>query len=156
MKRLLLLLLLMASPLAVFAQTTVTGTVVDANGNAYFPGTVSAQIILASGQPIPPGVPASGSIGPFLTTSGGNFSVSVASPQTWLFTLCGAAVNIGPKGNPNPGQVCFSTGPIPISGGTLSITSQIQAVPPPLLGPGNGGSVAGNAAIKPQSSDNIQ
>ena len=71
--------LLFAIP--VLAQTsTVTGTVADSNGNAYFPGTVSAQVILVSGQPNPPGVPASGSIGPFPTTSGGNFSVSVARP----------------------------------------------------------------------------
>src|SRR5204862_4718190 len=93
-----------------WAQTTiVTGTAVDSNGNAYFPGTISAYIVLSTGQAPPPGVPASGSIGPFSTAAGGSFSISVPSPFLWQFTICGVPTNIGPRANPSPTQVCFST-----------------------------------------------
>ena len=132
-----LLLLLAVLPRIIIAQTTtVTGAVTDANGNPYFPGTVSAYINLASGQPLPPGVPASGSIGPFPTTAGGNFVVVVASPFSWSFTICGTPPDIGPKGNPNPKQVCFTTPAIPISGLSQSIIPNLGPIP--LLGPGGG------------------
>lgn len=139
MKRLVLVTILaLLSALNTWAQTTtVTGTVADANANAYFPGTVSAFIQLNTGQPLPAGVPASGSIGPVATTSGGNFSVTVASPFTWVFTICGVPVNIGPRGNSTPTQICFSTGPIAISGGSQSITGNLPTVP--VIGPGGSG-----------------
>lgn len=126
--------LLLFPVLASAQTTTVTGTAVDANGNAYFPGTVSAYIVLAAGQPLPAGVPASGSIGPNATTSGGNFSVVLTSPLTWQFTICGTPTNIGPRANPTPIQVCFTTGPIAISGASQVITSSLV---PLLLGPVN-------------------
>lgn len=144
MKRLLITIIFLAVAVTASAQTTtVTGVVVDPNGNAYFPGTVSAAIILNSGQPIPAGVPASGSIGPFNMTSGGNFSVIVASPFTWAFTICGAPVSVGPRVNPTPTQVCFSTLPIAISGASQVITSNLGTIPN--LGP-NVNSIPGNAA----------
>jgi hypothetical protein len=137
-RKLLLLLALLMPSLLLAQTTTVTGVVADANSNAYFPGTVSAFIVLATGQPIPSGVPASGSIGPNATTSGGNFSVTLASPYSWIFTFCAAPVNIGPLANNTPKQVCFTTGPIAISGTSQVITSQLGTIP--LLGPGSGGS----------------
>lgn len=144
MKRLLIMIIFLAMAVSASAQTTtVTGVVVDPNGNAYFPGTVSAAIILNSGQPIPAGVPASGSIGPFAMTSGGNFSVTVASPFTWTFTICGTPVSVGPRANPTPTQVCFSTLPIAISGASQVITSNLGTIPN--LGP-NVNSIPGNAA----------
>lgn len=135
MKRLLLLLLLLVPSLALSQTTTVTGVVVDANGNPYFPGTISASVVLNTGQPTPAGVPASGSIGPFATTSGGNFSVTVASPLSWIFTICSPPTNIGPRGNGTPTQVCFNTSPIAVSGGSQVITGSLPAIP--ILGPSN-------------------
>lgn len=139
-RKLLSLLLLLLPSLLLAQTTTVTGTVVDPNGNPYFPGTVSAYIILNSGQALPPGVPASGSIGPFPTTAGGNFSVTVASPLTWQFTICGAPVNIGPRANAIPTQICFPTVAIAISGASQSITANLPS-PIPLLGPNVGNAV---------------
>lgn len=137
MRQLTLLLILLLTGGVVAAQTTtVTGTAADANGNAYFPGTVSAAIQLNSGQPLPAGVPASGSIGPFATTTGGAFSVTVASPFTWVFTICGTPKSIGPLGNNTPTQVCFTTGPIAVSGPSQSITANLTGVP--ALGPAGG------------------
>lgn len=154
MRKLLLLLIVVISLLAgagAGAQTTtVTGTVADANGNPYFPGTVSAYIILNTGQALPPGVPASGSIGPFSTVAGGNFSIPVPSPFLWQFTICGVPTNIGPRANPVPTQVCFSTTAIPISGVSQVITGSLP-LPIPLLGPGGGG---GGSLTSPVTSPN--
>src|SRR5271170_3034063 len=139
MRRLLPLLALLLGlliPSLSLAQTTVTGTVVDANGNAYYPGTVSAYIVLPTGSPRPSGVPASGSIGPFRTTIGGNFSVVVASPYNWVFTICGLPTNIKPRGNATPTQQCFSTSAILISGSSHVITGNLGVVP--VLGNGFG------------------
>lgn len=140
MKRLLILLLLLIPALAQAQTTTVTGVVVDANGNAYFPGTVSAAISLNTGQALPAGVPASGSIGPFATTPNGNFSVTVASPFSWTFTICGTPKSIGPLGNSTPTQVCFTTAAIAISGASQVITSNLPTIP--LLGSTGGSSIA--------------
>lgn len=143
-----LLLLLALSATAALAQTTVvSGTVADANQNAYFPGTVSAYIALASGQALPAGVPASGSLGPTPTTAGGVFSITVPSPFSWSFTFCGTPVNLGPRGNNTPTQTCFSTAAIAISGASQALTAlQIGTVP--LLGPG--GSASGGGALVDQ------
>lgn len=146
------LALLFIAAVPAFAQiTTVSGTVVDVNGNAYFPGTVSASVSLGAGQALPAGVPASGSIGPFPTTVGGNFSVTVQSPLTWVFTICGAPKNIGPLANGTPTQVCFPTGPIAISGVGQSLTTLLTSIP--LLGPGgtSGGGSSGDRTISPLS-----
>jgi hypothetical protein len=142
----LITLLVILGACACEAQTTaVTGTVADANGNAYFPGTVSAAIVLNSGQALPAGVPASGSIGPVATTSGGNFSVVVASPFSWVFTICGTPVSLGPRGNPTPTQTCFSTAPIAISGASQVLTAgQLGTIP--LLGPSGGSGISSVSA----------
>jgi hypothetical protein len=139
LRKILFVVLALLVPSLTFAQTTtVTGTVKDANGNLYASGTVSAFISVGTGQPLPAGVPASGSIGPFNLTVSGTFSVTVASPFTWVFTVCGTPVNIGPRGNPaSSNSVCFSTSPLAISGGTLDITANLPVVP--VLGPGGGG-----------------
>lgn len=139
-----LLLLVLFAPCA-FGQstTTVTGTnIQDGNSNPFFPGTVSATISLATGQPIPAGVPASGTL-VSATTSGGNFSLTLASPLTWTFTLCASPVNIGPTTNPTPKQVCFSSSPIAVSGPSQDVSAALNAVaslPANQLGPKVGGS----------------
>jgi len=137
------------SSLGSFAQTTtVTGTVKDANGNLYANGTVSAFLILGTGKPVPVG--ASLSSGPFPLTAAATFSVSLFSPATYTFTVCGTPVSIGPRGNPIPNSVCFGTAFIAVSGGSLDITTQINAVPPTILGPGgNPSGVLVNPVITP-------
>lgn len=145
-KRLLFVLVALAGP--AFAQTTtVTGTAQDPTATPYANGTVSATIILNTGQGIPAGVPASGSISPQSTSSTGTFSVVVPSPFTWVFTICAPPPSIGPRGNVTPQQVCFNTGPIAISGGSQNITANINAVPPPAIGITAGGVGAGGAPV---------
>lgn len=122
--------------------TTVTGTVKDANGNPYAGGTISGFISSLAGRPVPAGVPASGSTGPFTIPSTGVFSISVPSPFTWLFTVCGTPPSLGPRGNPTPTQVCFPIPPIAISGGSQDITTQINAALPPALGPASSGTIS--------------
>ncbi len=136
------LLLTLAFAVCSFAQATVTATVTDANNNAYFPGTVSAYISLPTGQALPVGVPASGSIGPNATTAGGAFSVTIpVTGYSWIFTVCGPPVNLGPRGNPTPTQTCFTTPAILISAST-SITGSLGTIP--LLGPGGSSSSSGS------------
>lgn len=143
--------LVLLSAIGAGAQTTtVTAVVADANSNAYFPGTVSAFIVLNTGQPLPAG--ASLSTGPIASTSGGNFSIVVFSPASYQFTFCGVPPSIGPRGNVTPNQVCFSTQPIAIAGGSQTITSNLPS-PIPALGPGGSGGITSiGASIDPKQS----
>ena len=126
-------LLLFASPL--IAQTTVSGTAIhDKNQNLYSNGTASAQTVVASGL-------RSVTTGPIATDSAGSFSMSLAT-GTYTFTLCALPVNIGPTTNPTPQQVCFTSGPIAVSGGSLDISSQLNALAAQ-LGPNLAGATAG-------------
>lgn len=126
-RKLLILLAICLAPVLAPAQTNVTGTVVDSNGNAYANGTASAIKVVASG--LNPGVPT------VVSTSGsGVFSMpSLPSPSTYLFTICAAPANLGPRANPTPPQVCFTTNPILVSGASLDISSLLGTVP--ILGP---------------------
>lgn len=132
---LILLLLLLASP--VLAQNTVTGTITDANGNAYANGTVSAIGTSAFG--LPAGATVNGA-----TNSSGAFSISLPNGN-FVFTVCAAPTLLGvPTVNNTPKLTCFSnTAPISISGsGDISTQLNAYAV---LLGPkSGGGSPAGN------------
>ena len=125
--------LILASAIPVICQssTTVTGTVIDSNGNPYANGTVSAFLILSVGQPVPPG--AIQSSGPYPISATGTFSFSIASPYTYTFSLCAMPVNLGPTVNPTPKQICFSTPPISISGSSQSITNSLGTVA--IIGP---------------------
>jgi len=102
-----------------FAQTTVTATVTDPNGNPYANGTASAQSVAASGQatiyttPIP--------------TSGAGFFSMTLNAATYVFTVCAPPTQLGPSANPTPTQVCFQSGPIAISGGTQDVSIQLNA-----------------------------
>jgi len=120
------------------AQTTVTATVVDPNGNPYFPGTVVAANVPNSGQP-------QTSTSPSATTTGGAFSLSLA-PDTYTFTLCASPAQLGPTVNLTPKQVCFTSPPIAVSGVSQDVSSQllpVAAVLGPKLGGGNINSVTG-------------
>src|SRR5690242_15642782 len=116
MKTFLFVLLL---SLSAAAQITVTGTVVDPNGNPYANGSTSAQNLPASGQPIV-------STTPVPINSSGAFSLFIPSAGTWVFTACAPPTKLGPTQNPQPSQICFQTVPISISGNT-DISAQLTA-----------------------------
>jgi len=106
MKRSLVTLSLLAIlSCAAFAQNTVTGTIRDPNGNAYASGTVSAYSGTGNGTT------------PLALSASGFFTMSLPT-GTYLFTICGVPVNLGPRGNPAPQQVCFVSSAISISGTT--------------------------------------
>jgi hypothetical protein len=88
-----------------FAQNTVTGTVRDPNGNPYANGTVSAYTGVGNGTT------------PLALSASGFFSLSLAT-NTYVFTICGVPVNLGPRGNPAPNLTCFTTAPIAIAAST--------------------------------------
>lgn len=137
----LLLASLLMFVLPALGQTTVTGTVVDPNGNVYANGTVSATLTGASGiQYQLSGSPAPVSSGPFPMTALGTFSFplgdnSVISPpgSGYIFTLCAQSVGLGPA--VTPVRICFNTAPITVTGPFQDITGPIGASPPAILGP---------------------
>jgi hypothetical protein len=118
MKTLFLFLLL---SLAAAAQTTVTGTVVDPNGNPYAGGSASAQNLPASGQALI-------SVTPVAINSAGLFSMTVPSAGNWVFTLCAPPTSLGPTQNPQPSQICFTTQPIAVSGSTQDISASLAPI----------------------------
>jgi len=135
MKKFLLLFALLLTP-SPPAPTTVTGVGVrDTNGNFYSNGTISAFIVLNSGQPLPAG--ATLSSGPFPLDSTASFSISVFGPASYQFTVCGTPVNIGPRANAIPNSVCFTTDSILITGGSQDITANLNAAAK-ILGPAVG------------------
>lgn len=121
--------------------TTVTGTnISDSNGNPYANGTASAIQVVPTGQNA--GNPLNVS-----TTSSGSFTMVLASPASYVFTICAAPVNIGPKANLTPQQVCFSSLPILISGVSQDVTGNLPTAP--ILGPGGSGGASAIVALKP-------
>jgi hypothetical protein len=130
MKKPLLIFLFFAAQCAL-AQTTVTGTIVDPNGNPYANGTVVAVTVVATGQK-------SVSTSPIPLNSVGFFSTALPA-AIYTFSLCGSPVNLGPQVVPPPSQICFVTLPITVSGsGSLDISTTANAVAS-ILGPKLGG-----------------
>lgn len=129
---------------ASFAQATlVTGTITDPNANPYALGTASAFQVVTSGQ-------ASTSTSPVPTDVNGLFSMFLPA-GTYLFTVCAppSLLNV-PTTNPAPKQVCFTSGPIAISGMTQDVSAALNAIAV-TLGPksqitsgGGGGGGGGN------------
>lgn len=109
-----------------FAQTTVTGTIVDPNSNPYANGTVSAKTVAATGQPTISTSPAS-------LNGSGFFSITL-NANTYIFTVCAMPVQLGPTVNPTPKQVCFSSTPIAISGGSMDVSATLNPLAA-VLGP---------------------
>lgn len=99
-------------------STTVTGTIVDPNTNAYANGTVSAQTVPTNGQAIQSTTPAA--------LSGSGFFSIVIPSNTYIFTFCASPVNIGPLGNVTPQQVCFQSGVLVIAGGSMDISATVN------------------------------
>jgi hypothetical protein len=123
------LLCLIAAGSAAAQTTTVTGTITDLNSNPYANGTASAFLILPTGAPIPVGAILSTTVP---TNTLGFFSFSgttaLASPQTYIFTMCAMPVNIGPTTNLIPKQVCFTSPAILISGASQDVSSTLNTV----------------------------
>lgn len=147
MRKLLLVLaaviiMLVGAPRASAQTTIVTGTVKDANGNPYANGTATAFLAVPVGQPTPSGARLSTTIP---TNASGTFAftgtTALASPQSYIFTLCAPPLNIGPTTNPTPTQVCFSAGPTAVSGASLDIGTALSAVAVQL------GPVTGSASV---------
>lgn len=139
MKNLVILLLLLLAAGA-WAQTTVTGTVVDPNGNAYANGTASAYSVASSGQ-------ATISISPVPTNSVGAFTMTIPAAGTYIFTICAppTLANV-PATNPSPKQVCFTSQPLIISGGAMDISANLIAVAV-VLGPKSGSGGGGSGSV---------
>lgn len=140
--------------------TTVTGTVQDANGNAYAAGDVtfflpkpsSGVTPTVSGAPITNvtgyAVDANGNyvLGPFNLNSSGAFSVTVQgndvitpASTTYNVRIRGKSVNLGPGAAIVP--IDYRVSAISITGSSQSISTQLQAAAP-LIGPKSGSSSA--------------
>lgn len=119
LRKLFFFFLFLSAPL--FAQTIVTGTVVDPNGNPYARGTASAYSLPASGQPVVSTTPVS-------TSTAGFFSLTIPSSGNYVFTICAPPVPLGPTQNPTPAQICFSSQPIAVSGGAQDISAALNSV----------------------------
>jgi hypothetical protein len=130
------LLVLLGCTVSRAQNTTVSATIVDPNGNAYALGTVSAQTVVSTGQ-------SSTSTTPVGLNAAGVFSISLPSTRTYVFTICGSPVQLGPRANPTPTQLCFTSPPIFITGGSQNVTSAVGT--PAILGPAIN-SISGNAA----------
>lgn len=118
-RKLLAVLVLWVAP--AFGQTTtVTGTIVDPNGNPYATGTASAFKQVPLGQN--PGTPVNSN-----TSNLGAFSMVLPSPASYVFTICAPPTQIGPTGNPTPVAVCFSNPtPIAISGASQDVSAALN------------------------------
>jgi hypothetical protein len=113
--------------------TTATGTVTDPNGLPYARGTISAVLVTsatpkftATNQPYTPptqpvGLDLSGS---FVMQLADNTLLSPGGTQ-WTFTVCSGQGTVQPA--IGKGSVCFTAGPLTISGATQSITATLNA-----------------------------
>lgn len=123
------------------AQTVVTGTIVDPNGNPYANGTASAYTVAGTGQ-------ATQYTSPVATSAAGFFTLTI-QPNVYIFTICAPPTQIGPLGNPTPTQVCFTSSPIVISGSALDISAQLNPLAI-VIGPsgsGMGGGINTSAVL---------
>lgn len=116
-------LLLLAFSSSAAAQTTVTGTIHDLQGNPYANGTASAFLAVVSGQTQPPSTN--------VTTTAGGFFTMTLNAGSYAFTLCAPPVArppIAPTNNPSPTQICFSSAPIVISGGSQDVSANLNSI----------------------------
>ena len=113
--------------------TTVSGTVIDPNGLAYTNGTIIAALVssgtpkfTASNQPYTPPTQPVGlnSAGSFIMQLADNTQLTPGGSQ-WSFQVCSAAAAVPPAFGKGP--LCFSIGPLTISGTSQSITAPLTA-----------------------------
>jgi len=125
--------------------TTVTGTVTDPNGLPYANGTIAATLVLPGGTSptlngfayTPPSQPAGlNAVGAFVMQLADN-TVLLPGATQWNFKVCSAAGTVQPAGGKGP--VCFTVGPLTISGTLQSINSQLTAAAQSLSSSNAGG-----------------
>lgn len=124
---------LLAIPCAFAQFTIVTGTVIDPNGFPYAGGTIVATLVSPGGTSVtlngfaytPPATPAGlNSAGAFIIRLGDNSILSPGGTQ-WRFSVCSSIGTVQPaEGN---GPVCFTAGPLTISGSSQDISTTLQA-----------------------------
>lgn len=117
-------------------KTIVSGTVHDPNGIPYSNATLTGKLIVSGtpkvGQQLIPST-----VGPISLDLAARFSASIYSNATitpagsqWQFRVCEIPGVAPPLG---PGQVCFTSPPITITGNSQSITTQLNAAASSLL-----------------------
>jgi len=135
-------------PTAAAAQfTTVSGTVTDPNGLPYAGGTISATLI-SSGTPTLSGLPYTPPSQPTGLNSAGSFTLQLGDNTVlqpggtqWKFIVCSGVATVQPAIGKGP--ICFTAGPITISGSSQSITATLTAAALALTVPVGGGGVSG-------------
>jgi hypothetical protein len=157
MKRFLLASLLALFCLPAFAQfTQVSGTVTDPYGVPYSNGTISAVLVISgtptlNGQPYTPPTQPNGLnlAGAFGMQLADNTQLSPGGSQ-WNFTVCSGGGTVQPAIGYGP--ICFTSGPMTISGTSQNLSSTLNALAPALTvmptgayaGLTNGITVSGN------------
>jgi hypothetical protein len=131
-KRFSILTVLFVASTAWAQFTTVSGTVTDPNGLPYANGTITATLV-TSASPTLNGFAYTPPTQPVGLNAAGSFTMRLAdntvllpAATKWNFTVCSGAGTIQPAGGNGP--VCFTAGPITISGASQSISGQLQAV----------------------------
>lgn len=130
-------MLVLACPAFAQNQTTVTGTLTDPNGIAYYPATVLACLSPSTlnpkvgGNSINLNQGSNYCIGPVNTSSSGSFQMALytnasitPAATTWIFTVQ-AAGTAPPIGN---GTLNFSSAGVTISGTSQDVSTNINSV----------------------------
>jgi len=111
--------------------TQVTGTVIDPNSIPYAFGTISATLV-SSASPTLNGLPYTPPTQPTGLDQNGKFIMQLADNTAllpgatqWKFTVCSTIGTVQPSIGKGP--VCFTAGPITISGTSQDITATLNA-----------------------------
>jgi hypothetical protein len=111
--------------------TQVTGTVIDPNSIPYAFGTISATLV-SSASPTLNGLPYTPPTQPTGLDQSGKFIMQLAdntvllpAATQWKFTVCSTIGTVQPSIGKGP--VCFTAGPITISGTSQDITATLNA-----------------------------
>jgi len=117
--------------LAAAQFTTVTGTVIDPNGLPYAFGTISATLITSASPTLngfaytPPTQPTGLSMTGSFTMQLADNTVLLPAATKWSFFVCSAIGTVNPA--IGKGSVCFTAGPLTISGASQDITATLNA-----------------------------
>jgi hypothetical protein len=131
--------------------TTVSGTVADPNGLPYANGAITATLV-TSASPTLNGFAYTPPTQPVGLNTAGSFTMRLADNTVllpgatqWKFQVCSAGGTVQPAGGKGP--VCFTAGPLTISGSSQSITATLTAVALPLANVSGGVGGSGSAGL---------
>lgn len=119
------------TPMAAAQFTTVTGTVIDPNSLPYAGGTISATLVTSASPTLnglaytPPTQPTGLNQAGFFTIRLADNTVLLPAATQWKFIVCSAIGTVNPA--IGKGSVCFSAGPITISGASQDISATLNA-----------------------------